>query len=394
MAALSETDILNMSDEEFLKTNPEPGLTPSESTETTTNQETPETPEVDETPEVEGEETSSNQDDETPEETPETDAPGSEEAKPEETAQEKAQRERDEQGRFKAKEDAKPETKTEDDKSKVDAQAQAPVVNYEAAYKEIMAPFKANGRTIELKDPKEAVQLMQMGANYTKKMQELVPHRKVLTMLQNNGLLDEGKLSYLIDLSQKNPEAIKKLVKDAGIDPMEIDVNAESAYREGNHKVSDEEVAFHTTLDDMKSAPEKLETLRVINDGWDQASKEALWKNPAIMTVMHDQRANGIYDRIANEIARRQTLGTIPAGTPFLHAYKLVGDELYAQPPQAPVVAQPVVTRVQAPKPQVTNSQRAAAVSPSRSRPANAKANVDFLNMSDDEFLKKFEGRV
>jgi hypothetical protein len=225
-------------------------------------------------------------------------------------------------------------------------------------------------------------------------MQELVPHRKMITMLQNNGLLDEGKLSYLIDLSQKNPDAIKKLVKDAGIDPMDIDVTAETAYREGNHRVSDEEVAFHSVLEDMKSTPERVETLKVINEGWDQASKEALWKNPAIMSVMHEQRSNGVYDLIATEVARRQTLGVIPAGTPFLHAYKVVGDELYTQPPAASVVAQPVATRVQAPKPQVTNSKRAAAVSPNRSSPANKAPSVDFLNMSDEDFLKKFEGRV
>lgn len=58
--------------------------------------------------------------------------------------------------------------------------------------------------TIELRDSSEAVQLMQKGANYTRKMQDIAPHRKVLLMLENNGLLDEGKLSYLIDLEKKN----------------------------------------------------------------------------------------------------------------------------------------------------------------------------------------------
>ena len=34
--------------------------------------------------------------------------------------------------------------------------------------------FMANGKTVELKDENEALKLMQMGANYTRKMQELV----------------------------------------------------------------------------------------------------------------------------------------------------------------------------------------------------------------------------
>jgi len=269
--------------------------------------------------------------------------------------------------------------------------------DYETFYNKVMKPFKANGKTIELKTPEEAIQLMQMGANYTKKMQELVPARKVLTMLQNNGLMDEGKLSYLIDLDKKNPEAIKKLIKDAGLDPQEIDTSVEPAYREGNHRVSDDEVAFNTTLEDMKSTPERLETLKVINGRWDQASKEALWKSPDIMTVIHDQRENGVYDRIVNEVERRQTLGQIPANVPFLQAYKVVGDEMTAANKFVDLAVKPaktaktvVATRVVAPKSTVTNGDRAAAASSNRRTPATAKAAVNLNALSDDEFLKQF----
>ena len=292
---------------------------------------------------------------------------------------------------------------TEDDGATTEEQSQDAPLDYEALYKRIMLPFKANGRTIELKTPDEAVQLMQMGANYTKKMQELVPHRKMLTMLQNNGLMDEGKLSYLIDLDKKNPEAIKKLIKDAGIDPQEIDTSVEPTYREGNHRVSDEEVAFHSTLDDMKSTPERLATLQVINGNWDQASKEALWKSPEIMTVIHGQRESGVYDRIVTEVNRRQTLGQIPANVPFLQAYKTVGDQMTAAKafadltPQTvvPVKAPVVATRVAVVKPAVTNSARAAAASPNRSTPAASKTStVNPLAMADADFMKQFAGRV
>lgn len=289
------------------------------------------------------------------------------------------------------------------------AEPVASATDFEAFYKQIMTPFKANGRTVELKSPEEAIQLMQMGANYTKKMQELVPHRKVLTMLQNNGLLDEDKLSFLIDIERKDPEAIKKLINDAGLDPMEIDTSTEPAYQEGNHRVSDEEVAFHTTLDEMKSTPERLETLKAINDEWDQASKEALWSNPGIMGIIHQQRSNGIYDRINAEVNRRRVLGSVPANVPFLQAYKVVGDELTAAnafadlvPPAPKQVAVPpgsngqvVTTRVAAPKAAVANNDRAAAASTSRQTAPKAKAPAaNPLAMSDDEFLKQFEGRV
>ena len=105
-------------------------------------------------------------------------------------------------GESKSSESDKESTPTESEKT-----------DYEAFYKEVMTPFKANGKLIELRNPAEAVQLMQMGANYTRKMQAIQQHRKVLTMLENNGLLDEGKLSFLIDIEKKNPDAIQKLVK-------------------------------------------------------------------------------------------------------------------------------------------------------------------------------------
>lgn len=278
--------------------------------------------------------------------------------------------------------------------------------DYKVKYDQIMAPFKANGKMIELKSPEEAIQLMQMGANYTQKMQQLVPHRKLLVMLENNGLLDEGKLSFLIDLEKKNPDAIKKLVKDAGIDPMEIDTDAEPAYREGNHRVTDEEVTFHTALEDLRSSPAGMETLQIISTSWDKASKDVLWQSPEIMGIISQQRENGIYDRIASEIDRQRTLGVISPTVPFLHAYKTVGDQLVAQnafadlPNQqttkttAPVATAPIATRVQAPKPTVTNGDRANAASPTRPTAGKANTMVNPLAMSDDDFLKQMDGRV
>lgn len=289
--------------------------------------------------------------------------------------------------------------------------------DYEAFYKQVMSPLKANGKTIDIRSPEELIQLAQMGANYTKKMQDLVPHRKVLTMLQNNGLLDEDKLSYLIDLDNKNPEAIKKLIKDSGIDPLEIDTASEPAYIEGTHRVSDAEVNFRSALDELGSTPDGKETLQVINGTWDQASKELLWKHPETLAIIQAQREVGIYDRIAAEMDRRVTLGAIPAGTPFLQAYKIVGDALTeanafddlkekpegnastaktAPQGQGDNGSEPkvVATRAATPRSPVANGDAASAASPTRAAPKSAQVFVNPLSMPDDEFMKTFSGRL
>lgn len=280
-------------------------------------------------------------------------------------------------------------------------------VNYESEYKRLMAPLKANGKMIELKTPEELIQLAQMGANYTRKMQDIAPHRKVLLMLQNNGLLDEGKLSYLIDLDKKNPDAIKKLIQDSGINPLDIDTESKSSYQATSHAVSDAEANFQAVLSDLGAHEAGQKTLHAVHTGWDDASKNQLLQDPSVLTLIHEQREAGIYDRIATEIERRRTLGQIAANAPFLKAYELVGKEMQAkggfndliqpaaQTPQAqPVPVEPVATRVVTPKPQVSNSAQANAAATTRTSARKAETLVNPLSMSDDEFMKQMSNRV
>ena len=290
------------------------------------------------------------------------------------------------------------QSKSEEDKQSEGLPAD---FDYKAGYERLMAPFKANGKMITPQSPEEAISLMQMGANYTRKMQALQPYRKVLLMLENNGLMDEDKLSYLIDLDKKNPEAIRKLLKDSGTDPLDIDMEGEINYQKGNHRVSDTEAAFATELDDLKSTPEGQATLGVISQTWDEASKNALFENRGLLQTIQSQRENGIYDIISNEINRLQMLGQIPAGTPFIQAYNYVGDALAKQgafnhlagkpvEPKPEVTAQraAVATRVVKPKPTVTHSEQASAASPSRAAPKKVERFINPLAMSDEEFAK------
>lgn len=286
---------------------------------------------------------------------------------------------------------------SEDDESEEKPEESKDLATYKAFYDRVMAPFKANGKMIELQSEEEVIQLMQMGANYTKKLQDIQPHRKVLLMLQNNDLLDEGKLSFLIDLEKKDPKAIHKLLKDSGIDPMDIDTESEPDYREGNHTVSDEEAQFRSVIEDVASTDAGKETIRIIQTQWDQTSKEVLWSQPDILQVMHSQRENGIYDRIVAEVDRQKTLGKISPTTPFLEAYQMVGTQLYGGQPKpasadnpnpGPAPKRELERRPAKPKPKVQNGDKAKAASTTRSSPRSSNPIVNPLEMSDEEFMK------
>ena len=281
-------------------------------------------------------------------------------------------------------------------------------------YDQVMKPFKANGREIQLRTPEEAIRLMQMGAGYGRKLQDMQPHLKTLRMLEKNNLLDQNKLGFLIDLNSKNPEAIKKLIKDSGIDPLDLNMDDNANYRPTDHSVSDNEVAFAEALKDVSSQPGGRETIQHINSTWDQKSKEFLWGNPEVLAVIQDQRQNGIYDAIAAEIDRKKMLGEIAPNVPFLEAYKIAGDALVAsksltqpgsKPASQPTNPAPAAnadqqagrvlgTRTAAPKSSATNSDKAKAASSPTNSSRKAKETINPLDMADDDFLKQFENRL
>lgn len=287
----------------------------------------------------------------------------------------------------------------------------APVVaeeapNYQMMYESLTAPIKANGKDLVL-SPEELRQLAQKGANYTQKMQALAPHRKTLLMLENNKL-DAERLSFLIDLNRKDPAAIQKFLKESGVNPLDIDTDAEPTYQGGNHTVTDEEANFQEALDSAKTTESGKAIITDIANQWDQASKELLFKQPGIIDTMVTQLDNGIYTRIVGEMDRQRMIGNLPIGNSWLQNYKDVGDQmvatgkfadLVAQQEQSsqttpPVAAAPVATRVIAPKPQVAPNAKAAAAAPSRAAAASAKAVINPLEMNDDEFLKQFQNRL
>lgn len=380
---------LEMSDEDILKMNPPEVEEPKEEL----HQEEEEKQEESST-----EEEDSQEEPKESEENNDSEGKTSEEEPKEESTEESKEEPKKEEENNLSSSGSKEEEKSSKEAEKKEENKEQPseksaTIDYKKFYEKIMTPFKANGKLITLKTPEEAIQLMQMGANYTRKMQAIAPYKKTLLMLENNNLLDENKLSFLIDLDKKDPEAIKKLIKDAGIDPMDIDTSTEPQYKEGSHKVSNEEAAFMTVLDDLKQSQDGMQTIKEINSNWDDASKNILWSSPDIMRTIHQQRENGVYQLIVDEMERQRTLGNISPETPFLVAYKQIGDALVANKQKA--VPQPVAVKAKAVKTStVKNNEKAKAAAPNRTTPSAPKRFINPLAMSDEEFLKQMKDRL
>ena len=265
--------------------------------------------------------------------------------------------------------------------------------DYEAEYKKLLAPFKANGKEMKVDSVNEAIQLMQMGANYAQKMTALKPNLKLMKMLENNSLLSEAKLSYLIDLDKKNPDAIKQLIQDSGIDPLDVDTSEKTSYRPNTYTVHDKEIELDTVLEEIQDTSTYSKTIDLVSNKWDEASRKIVVDNPQIIKLINEHMANGIYAQIDSMIQKQRMLGQL-GGLSDIEAYRQIGDQIYASGGFANKAPEPTPQPKSTPKakkqtdPKVASRKKAAA--PTKSAPTKSAIPDDFnpLSLSDEEFEK------
>ena len=261
-------------------------------------------------------------------------------------------------------------------------------------WKLISEPFKANGVELKVNTPEEARKLMQMGANYTKKMQQLSPNLKMMETLRQAGLLEQSKINHLIDIYNKNPQAIAKLMEDSEIDPLSLDSEEAAKYSPTEHAISDEEFRFQQVLDDVVQDPDGLELLKAAQN-WDVETKLGLQKSPDQLHVLVEQKKSGVYELITQELERQKLFSPQLANMPFLDAYQAVGTYLlqqrqYTQTAQTPPVPQAPID-VQARIPQLPKAGgNVKAASQVRNSQPKQTVTPDWENMSDEEFAKYY----
>lgn len=279
-----------------------------------------------------------------------------------------------------------------EDKPDEDKKEEPDAVKAEDFFKEITKPFKANGVMHEITDPSDVVRLMKMGLNYSKKMTVMKPHLKVTKMLERHNLLDEDKISYLIDLDKKDPNAISKLVKDSGVDQYEI-TNNDNEYSPKSYALSDEEVQLEDVIADVKESDEGSRTLNIIGQEWDDESKQMLANEPQYIKALNDQVINGQYDQIAAQVAKERALGKL-VGLSDIKAYDSVGKQLAQAGTLVGIEPPKEIVKPKASKPKTDNSSRKKAASIGSKRIVKKTPEKDPMQGKDDDFLKEFNSLV
>lgn len=329
-------------------------------------------------------------------ETQETSVPDSpvSQSDTEEAAEEQGQVSEETSGTLSQKSDQESDTETTPT-----TESEKPEIDYQAFYESVTKPFVANGKETQITNPDDMIRLMQQGAGYHKKMAALKPVTRVGKLLEDNGLMDETKINYLIDLHNKKPEAIAAFIKETGIDLYDFDVAAGDSYTPQIRQVDDSSLELQSVLDDLQTNSQTYErTIGIVGNQWDGASRQILAQHPELIRIIDSQVQDGTYDKINQIVEYERMMGRL-VGVSDLHAYKQVGEQLFGnvqQPQQAPthtqtqaaVTTTTVTTPVVPQRSQQTFEQRKKAAASPRQGAADVKQSINTLALSDEEFLK------
>ena len=270
---------------------------------------------------------------------------------------------------------------TDKEPTKVDNQE----VDYKSIYEQVFKPFKANRKEITPKSVEDIISLMQMGANYTKKMQLMAPMKKVVQSL-DNAKIDEQELNFLIDVSKGDKEAIKQLLIKHKIDPLEIDLDGDNTYSPRNNIASDEDVEFNDTLMDIHDSLPRIQ--EILNNTWDDNSKKAILKDPRLMRALHEEVQMGRFDEVQKRLEAEKTFGRYK-GVSDVDAYidlvsKMEQERMKTKTqPETP-------TKTESTK-KIPDKSKAAPTKGKTSKSSSSLTAKDLLSMSDDEFNKLSE---
>lgn len=257
-------------------------------------------------------------------------------------------------------------------------------IDYKAVYDSIFKPFKANGKTIAPRNAEDVISLMQMGANYTKKMQLMAPMKRAVESLNKAGI-NEEELNFLIDIHNGDKEAIKNLLKKNEIDPIDLDME-DTKYIPKNNIASDADVEFSETLMDIESSLPKIQ--EILNKTWDSRSKQLVLKDPQLMRALHQEIEMGRFDEVQQRLEIEKTFGKYK-GVSDIEAYIDLVTKMVNEKARTPVTETKHIER----QPETTTKSipDKTKAAPVRSKPKNQGSSLtvkDLFSMSEEEFNK------
>ena len=270
-------------------------------------------------------------------------------------------------------------------------------IDYKAFYETVTQDYKASGKTMPgVKEPEKFIKALQMATDYALKTAALKPALKRVKMLEE---VSDEDLAEMLDFKKRNPEVIKKALKEANIDPLELDMDKVN-YVPQVQMISDSEYDFRETVDELSKDVKFNDTRQLILSGLDAKSKELALTDTRVLKALHQEVVSGRIEQIQAKALELRTFGSVDSSITDLELYATIARQMdqnsstITQSNPSAVSAQ-VVSNTQTkqvtkePNPELEDKRARAGI---QTKPqSKVVKKYDPTKLSDDEFLKLLE---
>ena len=220
------------------------------------------------------------------------------------------------------------DTETEDTNTS-STETEPTEIDYKAFYESVTKDFKAAGKVMPgVKDPDKFIKALQMATDYALKTAALKPVLKKAKMLE--GVTDE-EFSEMLDFRKRNPEVIKKALKEAQLDPLDLDLD-DIQYTPQSKIMSDADYEFKETIEKLsqEDAVAFQRTQNIVLNELDDNSKTTVLSNPHILTALQSEVASGRFEKIQAQALQLKAFGGYN-NVPDIELYSYIASEMDKQ---------------------------------------------------------------
>ena len=241
--------------------------------------------------------------------------------------------------------------------------------------------LKVNGNMVPINSIEELYALASGGGHMTQQLQALSSKKKSFAMMEQHGISD-ADISMLAEIKSGNKDALATLLKQSGVESMDIPDEVAEGYQPGQFIPSDQSMNLKAVQDEISMDQEYAVTQNIVNNIMDQESQRQLVKDPLMIKQLHQDVKSGAYERVSGEAMK---LKMMDGGLKSDMDYYIQAAQSGGQPPQqmqTPPTQQPAPVRNNT---AAKKQSKKSAGSTRAKTPPDARKSAE--DMSDDELM-------
>jgi len=242
--------------------------------------------------------------------------------------------------------------------------------------------LKVNGEMIPINNLDELYTLASGGGHMTQQLQRLSRGKKSLSIMEEHNLT-EADLSLLIEARNGNKDALASLVKQSGIDSLDVTDEVSEGYQPGQYVPTDMSMNLKAVQDEISVDPEYATTQNVVNNLMDERSQQMLVENPMYIKGLHMDIKSGAYQATQAQATKMKMMDG--GSRSDMEYYIAAAQEAQVNNQQAPEPQAAPDKPAGSKKPSNKSNKRSAGSSTASAPAAGTPSPED---MSDDELMQ------